>query len=32
MVTLEQIVTYLMSAGHIPEDDYRRSMAYIETR
>lgn len=32
ILTLEQIVTYLMSAGHIPEDDYRRSMGYLETR
>lgn len=30
ILTLEQIVTYLMSAGHIEEDSYRRSMAYIE--
>lgn len=32
ILTLEQIVTYLMSAGHIPEEAYRRSMAYIEAR
>jgi orotate phosphoribosyltransferase/uridine monophosphate synthetase len=32
ILTLEQIVTYLMSAGHIEEDVYRRSMAYIESR
>jgi orotate phosphoribosyltransferase/uridine monophosphate synthetase len=32
ILTLEQIVTYLMSAGHIQEDAYRTSMAYIEAR
>lgn len=32
ILTLEQIVTYLMSAGHIQEDAYRKSMAYIESR
>jgi orotate phosphoribosyltransferase/uridine monophosphate synthetase len=32
ILTLEQIATYLMSAGHIPEEDYRRAMNYIETR
>jgi orotate phosphoribosyltransferase/uridine monophosphate synthetase len=30
ILTLEQIVTYLMSAGHISEDSYRRVMAYVE--
>ncbi|MEX0782944.1 MAG: phosphoribosyltransferase [Dehalococcoidia bacterium] len=32
VLTLEQIATYLMSAGHIPEEDYRRAMSYIESR
>lgn len=32
ILTLEQIVTYLMSAGHIEEEWYRKSMAYIESR
>lgn len=32
ILTLEQIVTYLMSAGHILEDQYRAAMSYIETR
>ena len=32
VLTLEQIATYLMSAGHIPEDAYRRTMAYLESR
>lgn len=32
IVNLEQIVTYLMSAGHIEEDWYRKTMAYIESR
>lgn len=32
ILTLEQIVTYLMSAGHIEEEWYRKSMAYIEAR
>jgi len=32
ILTLEQIVTYLMSAGHIEEEWYRRSMEYIESR
>jgi orotate phosphoribosyltransferase len=32
ILTLEQIATYLMSAGHIPEEQYRRSMEYIESR
>jgi orotate phosphoribosyltransferase len=32
ILTLEQIVTYMMSAGHIEEDTFRRAMAYIESR
>ncbi|MCC6381162.1 MAG: phosphoribosyltransferase [Dehalococcoidia bacterium] len=32
ILTLEQIATYLMSAGHIEEEWYRRTMAYIESR
>ena len=32
ILTLEQIVTYVMSAGHISEDWYRKAMAYIESR
>lgn len=32
ILTLEQIATYLMSAGHIPEEHYRRTMDYIESR
>jgi orotate phosphoribosyltransferase/uridine monophosphate synthetase len=32
ILTLEQIATYLMSAGHIDEDTYRRTMSYIESR
>lgn len=32
VLTLEQIANYLMSAGHIAEDSYRRTMAYIESR
>lgn len=32
ILTLEQIVTYLMSAGHIEEDSFRRAMNYIESR
>jgi orotate phosphoribosyltransferase len=32
ILTLEQIANYLMSAGYIPEDDYRRTMGYIESR
>ncbi|MCC7363858.1 MAG: phosphoribosyltransferase [Dehalococcoidia bacterium] len=32
ILTIEQIVTYLMSAGHIQEEVYRRSMEYIESR
>ena len=30
ILKLDQIATYLMSAGHIPEDAYRRTMEYIE--
>lgn len=32
ILTLEQIATYLMSAGHITEDTFRRTMEYIESR
>ncbi len=32
ILTLEQIATYLMSQGHIEEDTYRTTMAYIESR
>jgi orotate phosphoribosyltransferase/uridine monophosphate synthetase len=32
ILTLEQIANYLMSAGHIEERDYRRTMEYIEAR
>ena len=32
ILTLEQIANYLMSAGYIPEEAYRRTMAYIESR
>lgn len=32
VLTLEQIATFLMSAGHIEEESYRRTMAYIESR
>lgn len=31
ILTLEQIANHLMSAGYIPEDTYRRTMAYIES-
>ena len=31
IITLEQIVTYLMSAGHIEEDQYRNAMSYMES-
>lgn len=30
ILTLEQIANYLMSAGHMPEDVYRQTMAYLE--
>ena len=29
ILTLEQIANYLMSAGHIAEDQYRRTMEYL---
>ena len=32
ILTLEKIATYLMSAGHIDEDTFKRTMAYIEER
>ena len=32
ILTLEQIANYLMSAGHIQEETYRKAMAYIESR
>lgn len=32
ILTLEQICNYLMSAGHIDEEWYRKSMAYLEAR
>jgi orotate phosphoribosyltransferase/uridine monophosphate synthetase len=32
ILTLEQIATYLMSAGHIQEDQYRRTIGYLESR
>jgi orotate phosphoribosyltransferase len=32
ILKLDQIVTYLMSAGHIEEEQYRQTMAYIESR
>jgi orotate phosphoribosyltransferase/uridine monophosphate synthetase len=32
VLKLDQIVTYLMSAGHITEEQYRGTMAYIEAR
>ena len=32
ILTLEQIVTYLMSAGHIEEDVFRQAMGYIESK
>lgn len=31
VLTLEQIANHLMSAGYIPEDTYRHTMAYIES-
>jgi orotate phosphoribosyltransferase/uridine monophosphate synthetase len=31
ILTLEQIANYLMSQGYIPEDAYRRTMAYLES-
>lgn len=32
IVNVEQIANYLMSAGHIDEDWYRKTMAYLEGR
>lgn len=32
ILRLDQIATHLMAAGRISEDDYRRTMAYIEAR
>ncbi len=32
ILTLEQIANYLMSAGHIEEEWYRKAMTYIESR
>ncbi len=32
ILTLEQIANYLMSAGHIQEEWYRKTMEYIESR
>lgn len=32
ILTLEQIATYLMSAGYIAEESYRKTMSYIESR
>jgi len=32
ILTLEQIVTYLMSAGHIEEQWYRKTMEYLDAR
>ena len=32
VLTLEQIANYLMAAGHIQEEWYRRTMEYIEAR
>lgn len=32
ILTLEQIANYLMSAGHITEDQYRSTMEYIQSR
>ncbi len=32
ILTLEQIANYLMSAGHIQEDQYRRTVEYIAAR
>lgn len=32
VLTLEQIANYLMSAAHITEDQYRATMAYLESR
>ncbi len=32
ILTLQQIANYLMAAGHIPEETYRRTMAYLASR
>jgi orotate phosphoribosyltransferase len=32
ILTLEQIANYLMSAGHMPEEVYRQTMNYFESR
>jgi orotate phosphoribosyltransferase len=32
ILTLDQIATYLMSAGHIEEEWYRKTMEYVESR
>lgn len=32
ILTLEQIANYLMAAGHIEEESYRKAMTYIESR
>jgi orotate phosphoribosyltransferase/uridine monophosphate synthetase len=32
ILTLEQIANYLMAAGHIAEDQYRRTMDYLSAR
>lgn len=32
ILTLEQIANYLMSAGHMPEEVYRQTMSYLESR
>ena len=32
ILTLEQIANYLMAAGHIQEESYRKAMTYIESR
>jgi orotate phosphoribosyltransferase/uridine monophosphate synthetase len=32
ILTLEQIANYLMSAGHITEDQYRSTMEYLQSR
>jgi hypothetical protein len=31
MLTLEVLMNYLMSSGKITEDQYRRSMSFLET-
>ena len=32
ILTLEQIANYLMAAGHMPEEVYRQTMGYLESR